>query len=258
MGCRQFGSLLHYGERAWQRVEYPFWRHTVHRVHILLRREDTIRWCPGTYWSWKQIPGSLTTVTAARDYYGNMYLFGRNASNQIFRIHQTSWYSGDQSTMTWSGWTQFPNIALAQVAAATNADGRMELFGLKTDGSIWHAAQSSPGVDFWYPFGQLDGTLSFISVARNPNGTLEIFGTNSSHTVWHRRQISSGNSNQGYWTNWSTLDGAMTQVTTAVDANGAIELFGVNPDGLTFRRTQVSPGSTDMTPWVQLDGVLRP
>jgi hypothetical protein len=50
----------------------------------------------------------------------------------------------------------------------------------------------------------------------------------------------------------------MSQVTTGVDADGRIEVFGVNLAGLVFRRAQDAPNSSTLTPWVQLDGVLRP
>ncbi|MGK5640666.1 hypothetical protein ACSNOK_20475 [Streptomyces sp. URMC 126] len=44
----------------------------------------------------------------------------------------------------WSGWAKFDG-ALHRVAAQTNADGRVELFGVDGGGAVFHCSQTSPG-----------------------------------------------------------------------------------------------------------------
>ncbi|MGK5640667.1 hypothetical protein ACSNOK_20480 [Streptomyces sp. URMC 126] len=57
----------------------------------------------------------------------------------------------------WSSWERFDG-ALSQVAAQTNADGRVELFGVDGSGGVWHRSQTSPGGD-WSAWDRFDGVL---------------------------------------------------------------------------------------------------
>ncbi|WP_371648187.1 MULTISPECIES: tectonin domain-containing protein [unclassified Streptomyces] len=93
--------------------------------------------------------------------------------------------STGQEGGNWSPWGQFDG-ALRAVAAETNADGRMELFGVNSAGSIFHRWQMTPAGGSWSGWEQFDGALTSIAVARNADGRLELFGTNSAGSIFHR------------------------------------------------------------------------
>lgn len=215
---------------------------------------------PNTFLPWKGMDGGLTSIAATPDANGNLYVIGVNSANGgVFHRHQTSWYSGSQDSMTWSPWVVFPNNgASRQVAATTSWDGRVAVFSLAGDGSIWTTWQHAPGVDTWDAVYQIDGNLSSIAVAMNPDGRLEMFGTDSWHQVFHRSQTYANGAYAWIWNPWVRLDGAMSQVATGVNQDGRIELFGIDPQGQIFHRAQVSRNASDFTSWVQIGGTLRP
>ncbi|MDX3455703.1 amidase, partial [Streptomyces sp. ME02-8801-2C] len=74
-----------------------------------------------------------------------------NSAGQIWTRAQTSIGGG------WSSWVQLDG-GLTQVAAETNADGRIELFGVNSAGQVWHRSQSTPGGG-WASWIQFDGAL---------------------------------------------------------------------------------------------------
>jgi hypothetical protein len=111
---------------------------------------------PGGAWSgWYPLNGYLTSVGAARNADGRLELFGVNThipdgQNNVFHAWQTS------PGGALSGWYGM-NGYLTSIAAATNKDGRLELFGANAhlpDGQndVFHAWQTSPGgaLSGWY------------------------------------------------------------------------------------------------------------
>jgi hypothetical protein len=65
------------------------------------------------------------------------------------------------------------------------------------------------------------------------------------------------------WLAWEQLDvpasvGTLRSVAAQANADGRIELVAVNLVGQIWRRSQTAPGATTYSPWVQLDGQLRP
>lgn len=88
------------------------------------------------------------TVSVARNADGRLEMFGVNThmpdgSNNVFHAWQTS------PGGSWQGWAAIPGY-LTSIAAATNADGRIEVVGANAhqpDGSsnVYHAWQLSPG-----------------------------------------------------------------------------------------------------------------
>ena len=105
------------------------------------------------------------------------------------------------------------------VVAETNTDGRMEVFGLADDDSVWHNEQTGPVVDDWtgwFPFGRSDsvwpligrGTLfdsvlhrvgrilpggaspglATLAVCRHPFGQLAAYGIARDGSAWRNPQ----------------------------------------------------------------------
>jgi subtilisin family serine protease len=109
------------------------------------------------YTPWVQLDGTLISIAVARNSNGALELFGVNRSGQIF--HRAA-ASGNNN---WFSWTQLddpPAVGvLHSLAAETNTDGRVELFGVNSAGQIWHRWQTSAGADTYSMWSQLDGTL---------------------------------------------------------------------------------------------------
>ncbi|MFM9542228.1 tectonin domain-containing protein, partial [Streptomyces turgidiscabies] len=90
------------------------------------------------------------------------------------------------------------------IAAARNADGRLQVFGSNSAGQIYTRSQTSIGGS-WSAWVQLDGGLTQVAAETNANGRIELFGVNSAGQVWHRSQASPG----GSWSAWIQFDGAL-------------------------------------------------
>ena len=97
---------------------------------------------------------------------------------------------------------------LTEIKAITNADGRIEVFGIAPDNTIWHTWQTKPNngwngswglffLDEWfeYPYGQ-----------KNADGRIEVFGIAPDNTIWHTWQTAPNN---GWWAPWTRLNFVM-------------------------------------------------
>jgi len=88
------------------------------------------------------------------------------------------------------------------VAADTNTDGRMEVFGLAEDDSVWRNMQNTPSVDDWTgwsPFGTRSGPRRIASARSNPGlrtlavnrsyvGLMRAFGAARDGSAWINEQ----------------------------------------------------------------------
>ncbi|EMF01335.1 hypothetical protein J7W19_31150 [Streptomyces mobaraensis NBRC 13819 = DSM 40847] len=92
----------------------------------------------------------------------------------------------------------------SSIAAARNADGRLELFGTDSTGGVWHRRQVSPGAG-WTGWEKFDGSLTQVAAQTNADGRVELFGVDRTGGVWHRWQTYAG----GGWTGWDKFDGAL-------------------------------------------------
>jgi len=168
-----------------------------------------------------------------------------------------------------SGWTAMDG-RLRSIAEASNADGRLEMFGTDRIGRVFHRWQQTPGDNTtWSPWAQLTGqTISSLAVAPNPDGTLQLFGTDPVGRIFTRHQIMGGDQHPevriGHiapaidaWTDWRQLDGTLTQIAAGVNQNGQVELFGVNAAGQVWDRRQTDADAGSWAAWHLLDGTLK-
>jgi hypothetical protein len=211
-----------------------------------------------------QLAGGGPLVVRNTD--GRLELFGTTGGAlgpELSHAWQTSPNNG------WSAWTSLGAPAaqfLGAIAAAANADGRVEAFGrvgLMSSGGLWHIWQTAPG-NGWSPWDNLGGGIGpqFLAGASNADGRLEIFavgtGPGELEHIW---QISPG----AGWSSWAGLGpltaGLPVQLAVARNADGRLELFNVGSGGL-WHNWQTSPGggwagwsSLSAPPGVTLSGV---
>jgi hypothetical protein len=139
-------------------------------------------------------------------------------------------------------------------AISRNTDGRLELFLVRADGSIWHKWQEVAGGGWsgWHSLGS--GFLCTIAVGRNADGRLEVFTLTNGGFMSHRYQTSPG----GGWGAWEDLGGPFVATNIAVAANldGRLQVFAVSssiatPDRL-FTKWQRTVGG--WSTWADLGG----
>jgi hypothetical protein len=165
----------------------------------------------GTWSSWQQLPDlsdphtPFFFVTNARNQDGRLEAFGLNeATHTAWEMFQNtpggSWHSwvsrGNPSGRPLDGYP---------LRVAANGDGRLELFGLSSDGvdtdhaEIWHMWQTAPnnGWSSWHstgaPGGGIGPDVSGLAVGSSADGRLELFALGSDDNLWHRWQTAPNN-----------------------------------------------------------------
>jgi photosystem II stability/assembly factor-like uncharacterized protein len=198
---------------------------------------------------WASLGGQLASgsVSAVRNGDGRLELFGQSggaSGPEIAHAWQTSPNNG------WSSWSSLgspPAEFLGAMAAAVNANGRLEVFGrvgLMSTGGLYHLWQTAPG-NGWSTWDNLGGGIGpqFLLVGTNADGRLEVFavstGPGELEHIWQ-------NTPGGGWSSWSSLGtlpgGFPVQLTIGRNADGRLELFNVGGGGL-WHNWQTTPGA---------------
>ena len=178
-------------------------------------------------------------VAATRDGQGPVLMAGTDGSDRVW-----AGSLGD-APVPWAAL----DGSLRCVCAETNADGRVELFGVNGSGSPFHRAQASAGAAAWTPWAPLTGRFTSVAAARNADGRVELFGvTSAGSAVLWRVQAS-----PGVWTGsaWQPLGALATAVAAGRDGDGTLHLFICDEDRRVQEASQ-APGGT-WSAWAQLD-----
>ncbi len=144
----------------------------------------------------------------------------------------------------------------SQVALARNADGRLAMYGVNIEGTMFARYQTHPNSSTWTEW-QSSVEPSWYSVCAETDGLphLKVVGLRRNTEIWHRSQTFP---NLHSYSMWRGIDGLAN--TCAMASDGAkLELFVTNGQGHLYRRTQTAPGSAGFTPWAPVSGaqVLR-
>ena len=151
-----------------------------------------------------------------------------------------------------------PPVGSEDVGAATNPDGRRELFTTAGDGGVWHSWEWCPGCGWsvWEPLGLPGGGAAAGSpaVAANADGRLEVFVRSDTGALWHTWQWCGGGCG---WSGWWPADNlwpgaAQTEPGLGLNADGRLEVFTGIGDVL-HHSWQECPGC-GWSPWVPVDG----
>ncbi len=187
----------------------------------------------------------------ARDRDGRLEIFATSRVNgTISHIWQTAPNSG------WSRWYSLSGQGGFQAASrpvvGANPDGRLEVFAIGRDGTVWHSWQTSPNGG-WSPFYSLGGSLSGqLSVANNSDGRLEVVGRSSAGSAWHTWQTSPGG---GWAGQWAGLGGSLGgNPVVAMNQDGTLQLFAVGTDRNLQSVWQGSAGGGWTSNWYSLTG----
>ncbi|WP_218511797.1 hypothetical protein [Variovorax sp. dw_308] len=165
------------------------------------------------------------------------------------------WTSQEQNGV-WSQWQQLGSEKFKAVPVmASNADGRLEIFGVSTNGALMHAWQTGSDGDFtqWQALSQ--GPFTGVpAVMRNLDQRLEVFASRMDGTLSHAWQVApnGGWSNEAPTPGTHKFDPAMN-----INQDGTLSVFvvGVNDQAVWTRRQAQPNGSWD--DWKSLGGVVK-
>jgi len=176
------------------------------------------------------------------------YDTGISAFKPITSNARTSltWAKGDflcdltagRGACNWTGWIPHGGSWKGKPAVATNADGRLEMFAIGEDGSVFDAWQISPNGSWsgWVAFPGLNGSTA-IAATRGRDGYLVLTAVTGSGAVSVNVQRASG------WSGWSRLGGGIAG-SLAITANqdGRLEVFGLDAGGSVWHSWQLVGG----------------
>jgi len=134
---------------------------------------------------------------------------------EVFVVERGShWLYSQPQTAPSNGWAPNwfnfgapPNVRLASSpAVGANADGRLEVFVVGSDGLLWKKDQTAPnnGWSDWLPHGAPSNGVRWNNspvVTSNADGRLELFMVGTDRQLWHEWQTAP---NSG-WSRWESL-----------------------------------------------------
>jgi surface antigen len=155
------------------------------------------------------------------------------------------------------GFTKFLDFGLSTdrlpgspLAMARNADGRLEVFGIATDGAPAHKWQLSAG-GAWSSWSRFAGDLTDIAAETNADGRIELFGLDPNGAISHKwQQIRDGS-----WSRWTPIEGRLTSIAIARNYDGRMEVFGANSSQVMYHKSQLIAGGR-WSRWSRFAGSL--
>ena len=174
------------------------------------------------------------------------------ANSALWRLEQTSWSNG------WSDWLPHEAPAgryvVGPVAAARTGDGRVEVFVVDDQGTLWNIRQTAVNGPWsgWNSFGSAGGGLDDRpALARSADGRLELFCRGKDGALWHQWQTQV--STVDAWSGWVSEDkdggGFSDHPAVASSADGRLEIFLTGHDGNIWHKWQTVASNGWSSPW---------
>ncbi len=169
---------------------------------------------------------------------------------------------------------------IQSLAMERDADGRVEIFAVAAQGTIWWQYQNPdqiverqvtitpPGTDTpivvtvqekvppatpWSGWIQLPGGLASISASRQGDGRIVLFGINAQLNLYRSQQQGPQPKAAGDWSAWVQMDtpasGGIAGVSPVVGPLGALNLFALTSRGQVIHSRQKPAGTDNWTAW---------
>jgi hypothetical protein len=187
------------------------------------------------------VEGASWPATVAPSGDGRLELFV--AAGTVAHQWQTAWSNG------WSQWLPHGSppggvLVVGPVEAARSADGRVVVFVVDDDGSLWKVEQTAANGSWsdWGYFGSVDGGQDDRpALARSADGRLELFVRRNDGALWHRWQTAASNG-WSPWTSEGSAGGGFTDAAPGLgrSGDGRLELFVVGRDGGLWHKWQTA------------------
>jgi hypothetical protein len=164
----------------------------------------------------------------------------------------------------WSDWFQLPG-GLVAIQAKRNADGRVILFGVNSQGHLYRneqkVAQALQPSD-WAGWLQMDdgatGTFGVFSATLDKLGAVNLFAINQDGQVLHARQAPPSTST---WAGWSTpgliREGALA-LAASIDGDGDIALVATDKTNIHSTNQQWNAETQQWTGWIAFNTTSYP
>ena len=147
--------------------------------------------------------GSDSTPVVASSADGHLELFVVGNDGRLWQMRQTAPNGG------WSGWRPHDapsgmKFLRLRPAVASSLDGRLELFVVGDDASLWHLRQTGPddGSPQWFSHGApaVAGLAGSPAVAVDADGGMQLFVMGTDGALWQLSQTAPN----GEWSEWSS------------------------------------------------------
>ncbi|QNI30996.1 hypothetical protein H7849_18030 [Alloacidobacterium dinghuense] len=136
----------------------------------------------------------------------------------------------------------FPTSTANQIAVQQNQDGRVEVFYLGYDATIYHDWQTAPNSGWTAltpDLAALGGRAKQITAAQNLGRRLEVFYVGTNNDIYHNWQTAPNS----LWAGEAALGGAALQITVGQNQDGRLEVFYVGTDNNIYHNWQTAPNS---------------
>jgi hypothetical protein len=198
-------------------------------IDALVRSRQTVQQTDSTSW-------------VAPDAAGRLELVARGSDGAVWHIWQTAINNG------WSNWFSHGSPQGVRLDGSPilgrSLDGRLQVFLISTDGSLWSIVQTAPSGTWsnWTSLGKPASTTLTDSsvVASNADGRLEVFAQGADQALWHIWQTTPN----GGWSNWTSQGkpsgGIQGSLCLASSQDGRLELFAIGNDGALWHIWQTA------------------
>ena len=229
----------------------------------------------GTDWSdWSSLGQSQTAAqdpVVATNADGRLEVFVTKSDGTVWSLAPTTAPAACGTAWDSGQWVSHGGAAQGIPAAATNTDGRLEVFVVGTDGHLYSMSQTVAGSVYgenwaaWTDMGTPQGG-SFTSspaVAMGSGGRLQVFARGSDGRIWTcREKKASGTA----WSGWRAIAGlknAASMPTVAANAtagatggkdNGRLQVFVRASDNTLWYAVQRNPRKDRWAKWKSLGG----
>ena len=178
------------------------------------------------------------------------------ANGALWVMEQSAWSNG------WSDWSLIASpskgaLLINPVAAARSGDGRIYVFVIDADGTMWGVKETGLGGPWSDPvsFGSVPGGLTERpALTRSADGRLELFAVSNDGHLWHRWQDAVGpNAPWPEWVNEGDAGvGFVDHPVVGPSADGRLELFIAGRDGNLWHKWQ-TVASNGWSAWNSAD-----
>lgn len=229
-------------------------RHVDGRLEVfVVARDQSVRrigqLAPNVNWGgWGTIRGvaAMSSVSTVIDESGRTSL-------AVLGVDSRVWLASLSSSGLLTPWRSLSGVVGGPPTIAINADGRLEVFAVGTDGALRHAWELAPNQSWsdWASFGgSFVGAPAF---GRNADGRLEVFASTPNGVLRHVWQVAP---NSG-WSAWADFPGTHKySVSVFQNVNGSLTVYAVGVlDSAVWYTTQ-DFSTASWGDWKSLGGVV--
>ena len=179
-------------------------------------------------------PVPPSQLAMARNADGRLEIFYVGTNHVLYHNFQTTPNGGWHGDLPLGGWAADSHVR--QIAVGQNLDGRLEVFYVAYNNTIFHNFQTAPNGG-WHGELALGGSAKQIAVGQNLDGRLEIFYVGTNDAIYHNRQVAPNDA----WGGEASFGGWAKQIAVARNQDGRLEVFYIGTDDAIYHSWQSDP-----------------